>query len=251
MLGFLPDELLTTPSFRFYQEQLPNDGDIVFKARVMAFALATWKRYASQLRNFQSFCRNRNINPLECTPSTVNVFLLRLGQTGATSGCVDSFLAALSFIYRFYLITDTIVDSAVLDVKKFLGKACPKHSNKKCAFGSDQIRQMWDKIDEKRGGVEFLSPLDLRTFVLAVFQHSTFCRYSDVAQLKLADLCYDLDYFKIKIQYSKTDQQGIGQVTFLAKSSSQYRDPHMLMCLYLSSMHSSQDDSVFLFPPLQ
>ena len=120
MLGFLPDELLTTPSFRFYQEQLPNDGDIVFKARVMAFALATWKRYASQLRNFQSFCRNRNINPLECTPSTVNVFLLRLGQTGATSGCVDSFLAALSFIYRFYLITDTIVDSAVLDVKRFL-----------------------------------------------------------------------------------------------------------------------------------
>ena len=115
MLGFLPEELLTTPSFRFYQEQLPNDGDIVFKARVMAFALATWKRYASQLRNFQSFCRNRNINPLECTPSTVNVFLLRLGQTGATSGCVDSFLAALSFIYRFYLITDTIVDSAVLD----------------------------------------------------------------------------------------------------------------------------------------
>ena len=100
MLGFLPEELLTAPSFRFYQEQLPNDGDIVFKARVMAFALATWKRYASQLRNL----RNRNINPLECTPSTVNVFLLRLGQTGATSGCVDSFLSC--FIIYLSLLPD-------------------------------------------------------------------------------------------------------------------------------------------------
>ena len=54
MLGFLPDELLTTPSFRFYQEQLPNDGDIVFKARVMALR---WLHGSDMLRSSGIFSR--------------------------------------------------------------------------------------------------------------------------------------------------------------------------------------------------
>ena len=86
---------------------------------------------------------------------------------------------------------------------------------------------------------------------MAVIQHASLCHFSDIAQLKLSDLFYELDYFKIHIQFSKTDQNGIGQVAFIPKLSSSVRDPHSLMCLYLSVMHEMQNENVFLFPPLK
>ena len=125
--------------------------------------------------------------------------MLQLGQAGASSGCIESFLASISFLYKFYLVREAVIDPTVHDIKTFLSKVCPRHTNRKCAFGSAQIRTMWDALEAKRGGIEFLSALELRTFVMAVFQHATFCRYSDVANLKLSDLCYDLDYFKVTI----------------------------------------------------
>ena len=109
---------------------------------------------------------------------------------------------------------------------------------------------MWDKLESTKG-IANLTNLELHTFVMAVMQHASFCRFADVAQLKLSDLFYDLDYFKVNIWYSKTDQQGVGQAAFIPRLDSGIRDPHNLMCLYLSKMHSNQDDLVFLFPPLK
>ena len=90
--------------------------------------------------------------------------------------------------------------------------------------------------------------------MLAVFQHQTFCRFSDAEKIQLSDVFHDVDYFKITIRYSKTDQQGEGQFVYLPKSSSPYRNAHMLMCLYIEKMGfeglaSSTD--LYLFPPLK
>jgi hypothetical protein len=90
--------------------------------------------------------------------------------------------------------------------------------------------------------------------MLAVFQHQTFCRFSDAEKIQLSDVFHDVDYFKITIRYSKTDQQGEDQFVYLPKSSSPYRNAHMLMCLYIEKMGfeglaSSTD--LYLFPPLK
>ena len=89
---------------------------------------------------------------------------------------------------------------------------------------------------------------------MAVLMHSTFCRFSDVASLKVDDLLYDEDFFRINIDFSKTDQEGDGQYCILPNNY-RSRNPHMLMCLYLKTMGFSElDDKVehaFLFPPLK
>ena len=159
----------------------------------------------------------------------------------------------MNFLYRFFLVRETIVDNSVSAVLKFLEKTCPRNVHLRCGFGSVEVRQMWDKLEKKSNGIENVSLVELHTFVMAVIQHASLCRFSDIAQLKLSDLFdlfYELDYFKIHIQFSKTDQNGIGQVAFIPRLSSGVRDPHGLMCLYLSIMHEPQDEGIFLFPPL-
>jgi hypothetical protein len=127
-------------------------------------------------------------------------------------------------------------------------------SNKKDALGSTEIRKIWDSIDRKSGDVTKLNRSELRTFVMAVFQHKTFCRFNDISVVKLDDIVHDVDYFTVKISCSKTDQAGKGQVAYVPKSASPIRDPHMLMCLYLSTMGFDDvpdGEVVYLFPPLK
>ena len=154
---------------------------------------------------------------------------------------------------KFFLCDDYTKNPIVSDLRKFVEKACNRVQNKKLPFGADQVRAIWDKIDKEKGGVQKLSFKDLRTFMIAVFQHRTFCRYSELKNVRLGDLFHDIDYFKIHVKYSKTDQGGKGQWLYLPKESSSYRDPHMLLCLYVHHLELDAhipSPRMYLFPPL-
>jgi hypothetical protein len=97
-------------------------------------------------------------------------------------------------------------DPIIAPVKKFVFKACPKRSNLKCPFGAVEVRKMWNKLESKYVNLSNVPIVELRSFVMAVTQYSTFCRFSDLSVVKLDDIIFDIDYFKIVIQYSKTDQ---------------------------------------------
>ena len=89
---------------------------------------------------------------------------------------------------------------------------------------------------------------------MTVFQHVSFCRFSDLRSLRLADVLHEVDYFKIHVRYSKTDQAGLGQTVFIPKLDSVHKDPHMLMCLYLHRLDEKSADApgdMYLFPPLK
>ncbi len=123
--------------------------------------------------------------------------------------------------------------------------------NVKKPFGSKEIRTLWDAMDKRYGSIDNIPLFEFRSFVLAVFQHATFCRFSDIAPLKLSDIAFQLDYFTVKIRCSKTDQHGDGQWAYVSTSSSGCRDPHKLMCLFIQKVHTNQDDDAYLFPPLK
>ena len=251
VLGFKEDELQSTPAFRCYEDMSPAEENLLVKSRVLAYSTATLNRYIAVFKKFQKFCRARDINSLDCTPSTFNIYLLTVAQSGSSVGCIETIVLAMNFLYRFFLIGATIVDISVSAVLKFLEKTCPRNVHLRWGFGSVEVRKMWDTLEKRYNGIENLPLAQLHTFVMAVIQHASLCRFSDIAQLKLPDLFYDLDYLKIHIQLSKTNQNGIGQVAFIPKLSSSVRDPHSLMCLYLLVMHEKQNESVFLFPPLK
>jgi hypothetical protein len=74
---------------------------------------------------------------------------------------------------------------------------------KKQPFGSAEVSVLWDKIDAA-GGLEILSQVELCTFVMTMIQHATFCRFSDVQNLRLSDLIFELDYLKMLVRYYQT-----------------------------------------------
>jgi len=123
---------------------------------------------------------------------------------GKSYGFVERLTSAYAFFSRFFL-TGYGLDPVVLQVEKFLQKVCHTVTNVKDAFRAAEVHAIWDSIDQKSGGVP---KIELRTFVMAVFQHKTFCRFSDLAVVTLNDVLYTDDYFKIKISCSKTDQRG-------------------------------------------
>ena len=142
----------------------------------------------------------------------------------------------------------------VKTMKKFACKACKHKTNEKHSFGSAEVRAIWNALDVKYSNAQNF-PLDkLSTFVLAVFQHKTFFRFSDVAKITLDDLLHDVDYFKVHINMSKTDQGGEGQWVLFPKSDSPFRNAHLLLCLYSHRMGFDMDStstSMYLFPPLK
>ena len=206
------------------------------------------------MRPFLQFCVERDLSIFSCTPYIVNLFLLAQAQNGVSFGTIQSFLDSYAFVLKFYGVINFLDDPMVRTVKKFTEKTCARHTTVKSPFGSAEVRKMWDSIDEKYGSIENMPRKELRSFVMAVFQHQTFCRFSDIEKITLGDILHDVDYFKITSRYSKTDQGGEGQHVYLPKLSSPVRNAHMLMCLYIEKMgfHGlAGKTDVYLFPPLK
>ena len=252
VLGIPADWLTETMAYRDFQTQ--ECAAQLLQVRVLAYSSATWIRHASSIRKFVEFCKIRDVNLFYSTPYVVNLFLLHRVQDGSSFGGLESFIDGLSFVLRFYGIPNFCNDPMIKSVMKFAQKSCAHLKNEKSPFGSAEVRAIWDAIDSKYGGIQNIPKNVLRTFMLAVFQHQTFARYSDVSKITLADLFHDVDYFKIHIRFSKTDQGGEGQWVFLPKSDSLFRDSHMLLCLYIKRMDFPQEidaEKLYLFPPLK
>jgi hypothetical protein len=248
VLGLREDAIRNTAA---YNAACTTEGEQLFQARVLAYSTATWLSHANALQVFSKFCYDRDLHILACTPYTLNLYLLHIAQNGKSFGSVQRFLSALSFVLRFFGAADIVRDPIVYELKRFLAKVCPHIANKKQPFGSAEVRALWDRIDAA-GGLQTLSVTELRTFVMTVTQHATFCRFSDLSNVKLDDLIFELDYVKINIRYSKTDQAGVGQSVFVPKNQNCTHDAHMLLCLYLTTLptDSTEPDTMYLFPPL-
>lgn len=251
MLGFTVEELSTTPAWHQHQQLSKEEADLLLKSKVLAYSYASWSQYSLAAKEFQCFCRLRGVNPLECPPTLISTFLLMLGQSGKSYGSINATLAALTFLYKFFLVNFSLSLDTIPNILKFLQKACTTVKNVKNPLGSKEIRLIWDALDKKYKNIADIPLLELRSFVMTVFQHSTFCRFSDLAPLKLEDLSYDLDYFTVTIKSSKTDQSGQGQMAYLSVSTTGFRSPHNLMCLYIHRVHTEQDENAYLFPPLK
>jgi len=253
VLGLQANDLVNTPAFDMEFQEKAEDVDNLFKARVLAYAPTTWQGYASSISGFLRFCENRELSPFECTPSILNLYMLKAAQSGKSVSYFDNFLKAWSFIAKFFMCTDYTQDPTVTVMKIFTQKTCNRKTNKKHPFGAAEVRKIWNKIDEN-GGIEKLDFKDFRTFMMAVFQHRTFCRFSDLKGITLEDVFFNADYFKIHVKFTKTDQQGGGQWLFLPKECTEYRDAHMLMCLYVHHLDlevNVPSPHVYLFPPLE
>jgi hypothetical protein len=246
-----PEVSLEAPAYKILTRDYPHQQDTIVKARILSFSLSTWKGHAATFQAFRRFCNYRGIDPLNCHPPTMVTYLLDLAAKGKSIGVIESTLKSITFIYRWFLVQDLGPDPYLQDVMRFLTKTCPKTCNRKAALGVSEIRKIWDKLETEFSVIENVPLVQLRSFVFMVTQHASFCRFSDLAVLKLDDIVFNADYFELNIRFSKTDQAGHGQAAYVPRNVNTYHCPHKLMCLFLHKVHADPDPDVYLFPPLE
>jgi site-specific recombinase XerD len=250
VFGLQKNLIEETPAYKQHRDLPQKEADELLLAKILAFAPTTWANYTNPLKEYTKFCTDRSVNPLESGPQTLNLFLISTAQKGKTLSSMEKLCTSIGFTLRFFMVPDFTQHDAVQPVKKFLSKVCPRKANLKAPFGSVEVRKLWDHMERKYPGLSWIPLVELRTFVLAVTQYSTFCRFADLAVVNLSDVVHELDFFKIVVQYSKTDQTGQGQDVFILKTADRYRNPHMLMCLYLQCLDSYDVQDLYLFPPV-
>ena len=81
------------------------------------------------------------------------------------------------------------------------------------------------------------------------FCYYTLSRFDCITKIRLVDLHFEDDYFKVLISSSKTDQNAEGQYVFLPKKSSYC--PFKLLCNYIHIFDFDNMQNPFLFPPLK
>jgi site-specific recombinase XerD len=251
VFGLDPQEINNTPAAGLFKSSYATNADEVVRAKILAYAVSTWQSYASKFKEFKRFCDKSEILITDCCPPTVISFVLKMAAEGKSVGSINGYITAIEFTFRWFLLTDLKSDPHMADIKKFVEKTCPKTTNKKQALSVAEIRKIWDKLLHEFGALENIPLLKLRTFTMTVIQHASFCRFSDISHLKLDDVVYNFDHYTVNIRYSKTDQEGRGQVAYIPKNENQLRCPHMLMSLFIHKIHNDPDPDVYLFPPLK
>jgi site-specific recombinase XerD len=228
-----------------------DQQDLIIRSKILAYSLSTWRGHISAYQGFVRFCNAKQIEPVECTPPSVTLYLLELAGKRKSIGVVNRAIAAITLINKWLIIDDISADPHIVEIRKFLNKTCPKTCNLKQAIGVKEIRKVWDKLELEYKDLTRVPDVMFRSFVLMVTQHASFCRYSDLAGVKLDDLLFSIDYFKVHITVSKTDQAGHGQSAFIPCYSNPYRCPQKLMCLFLHKFHPDPEPDVYLFPALE
>jgi hypothetical protein len=253
IFGLPTHDITSTLAYTTTSDWDLQDLNNVTICRVLAYAITTWQKHINALRSFIKFCTKKRVSLFKCDSLMINLFLIHEAQQAKTFGTIESFFDAYAFLAKIFRMENVTKDSVVEDVKKFVSKITVHKSNKKLSFGFKEVKILWNGMTKMYGELETWSKLNVRTFMLAIFQHKTFCRFSDVQKIKIDDVMFCNGYFKILISHSKTDQSGKGDYVFLAKNENCNMDAHLLFCKYIQIMGFNEIDAknLYLFPPLK
>jgi hypothetical protein len=158
-------------------------------------------------------------------------------KKGTTVTVINSIVDAYSFVMKFFGMMSVAEHRAFHDILKFVDKVGKRNFNKKCAYGKKEILETYHCYVRKFGDFENWPLLESRTFILAIVQTVTFCRYSEIQNVEIADIIFDPDYIKMLIKKSKTDQQSRCEYVNIPKSKNSPVDCHMLLCLYMHKLN--------------
>jgi hypothetical protein len=189
-LKLQPDQVFRMPAYRMLTRDYAEHQNAVVKAKILAYSLSTWRGHISSYQGFLKFCNAKQVDPVTCTPPTIGIYLLELAGAGKSIGVINRAMLSITFIHKWFLLADLSNDQQIVEILQFLSKTCPRVCNTKQALGVREIRKVWDALLVKYGDITHVPDIQLRTFVMLVTQHASFCRFSDISTVRLNDLLH-------------------------------------------------------------
>ena len=213
----------------------------IFRSRLLSVSFSTLKTYTYPLRRFFHFLTEYKF---VISNHTISLYVMNMVENSNTVGTVTLFFNAFAFFNSFYDLKIEL-SRQVTDLKKFALKSCPEMRKVREAFGEDQISVIWDKFFEN---LNSRTIVEIRTFVMIVVLHKSFCRFSCLSNVKLDHISYSNEFFKIRIPFSKTDLYGVGENVYIPNVGF-YKNAHWLLCWYIHLF--DLDGDFYLFPPVE
>ena len=188
--------------------QLFSLEELILKAKafvVFAKAPATLKAYRSDWRDFEAWCRVRQLQALPASTQTVALYITDRASTLA-SGTITRRLTSITKAHQSASFTDSpastrnfIVGETLKGIRRTIGTA----QKGKSPLLADDIRRIIAAAED--------SPRGLRNRALALVGFAGAFRRSELARIDLCDLSFTKDGVVIDIRVSKTDQEGAGR----------------------------------------
>ena len=185
------------------QNRLGSELDSAKKYAAASRADATRKAYASDWRDFDSFCAARDLQALPAAPETLAIYLAALADAGRKVSTIRRRVVAIGSIHKLagHLNPgDAPAARATLEgIERQIGTA----PTKKAALTVDLVTKALRKIPEDLTG--------LRDRALILVGFAAALRRSELVGLDRADIRPHPKGLLVIIRRSKTDQKGEGK----------------------------------------
>jgi integrase len=163
----------------------------------------TRRAYASDLRDFATFCDAQGECALPASPQITALYLTDLASRASTA-TIGRRMVAIAQAHKLAGLPNPIADPHVREISKGIRRTKGTAQHKKAALTGDRLPEVLAQIDASTLKGKRDTALLLLTFALAG-------RRSEVAALNYEDIAASGQGLTVTIRKSKTDQAGAGR----------------------------------------
>ena len=171
----------------------------------------TRRAYASDLRDFDAFCRAHGVDSLPATPQTVALYLTHLasGVPASSVATIRRRMVSIAQAHKKALLggvtpPNPVADPHVREIVQGITRSLGTAQRKKTALTADHLPSVILTMDTTTIKGKRNKAIVLLTFFCAA-------RRSEIAALDIKDLRFEKSGLVVVIRKSKTDQTGQGR----------------------------------------
>jgi integrase len=180
-----------------------------------ALASNTERAYRADTLVFSTWCAERGLEPLPASPGTVAQFVDDMAESRKPA-TVRRYLAAISKLHNAAGIPSPTREEIVKLAVKRMNRAHGTRQDQAAPLNRDIVDKMIRAAGDRL--------IDLRDVALICLAYDTLARRSEITAINVEDVTFAEDddgNGTVLIRRSKTDQEGVGDVRFLAADTIQ------------------------------
>lgn len=217
----------------------PDEAQAVLDAAAASLSTGTRRAYASAMRSWRVWCRDRGVTALPADPAQVALWLTELARQGRSVSTLDRSIAALRHAHLDAGLDDPGTNRGVVKVRQGLRRrvgTAPVHQAH--PLTTEQIRRIVAGIDER-------SLRGKRDRALILLGYAAALRTSDLAGLKVRDVAFRAKGIALRIGRSKADQEGAGTYVGVVRGEHLLTDPVNAVYEWLQASGLKPSDPLF------
>ncbi len=169
----------------------------------------TAEDYRRSWERFEVWCMLRDFRSMPATPDTVKVFIGWMADNGKKVSTITKMLSTISKAHKTLNQESPTKSEIVQDAYKGIRRTLGVEQAQVDPVTPDQIHKICDSFDDSDEGIRN------RAIILTGFMGGF--RRSEIVKLLKRDAKFENEGVKIKLQRSKTDQEGVGITKAIVK----------------------------------